>query len=396
MAAFIRSLDDIVGHKNVIPYIKQKLKDNSVPQVILFNGNPGLGKTSIAKVLAISLNGNKESLYKSVIDENKSTDCIKLFNMSSIGDETDVIIQELQNASFSSTGRKVIILDEVHGMTKKAQDAVLVTLEYLPDGIYVFMCTTEISMLKSSLLSRCMTFNLNNLSFNEIKQVIHNKIVSRGLTFDLSKNMVLNLIAVWSNNQPRMAINLLESFTPNSKVTQNELSAFIETNNIPIVITIVEYLYGSLSKGIEFVDSLSITSDLLQSLLEVLKIGLGNESNMVSANDSLRIVKILSENDITNYLDFVIKVNSYEVINKRIFTAKFVEHHTSVYRKSSLDLKPSTDIKSSMLSDMRTIGDNAIERLKNDSSLLSNSDRELQKDVSIEALFELGQPLIED
>lgn len=391
MAEFIKSIDDIIGHKYIINYLKDKVDKNTVPKVILFNGNAGLGKTSIAKVLAILVNGNKSNLYKTVIDENQSTDCIKLFNMSSIGDETDSVVSELQNASFSSTGSKVIILDEVHGMTKKAQDAILVNLEYLPDGIYVFMCTTEMSMLRESLVSRCVTFNLNNLSYNEIKQVIKKKIISRNLTFDMSQELVLNLIASWSNNQPRKALNLIEAFEPNSRITQNELSAFISTSNTPIVISIIEYLYGSLTKGINFIDTLSITPDLLQTMIEVLKVGLGYDSPMVSQDDSRVITKLFISNNINNFLQFTIKVNSVERVSKRVFTSRFIEHHVSILNGVVKNFETSNNIEKVIQADIKTIGDNAIERLKEDASSLTQLDRELQNSVSIDALFELGK-----
>lgn len=391
MAEFIRSIDDIVGHRYIVDFIKDKLTKDTIPNVILFNGNPGLGKTSLAKVIAIALNGNKESLYEPVIDKNESVDCIKLFNMSSVGDETDEVVSELQNASFSSTGRKVVILDEVHGMTKKAQDAILVTLEYLPEGIYVIMCTTELAMLRESLVSRCVTFNLNNLTYNEIKEVIRKKIISQNLSFDLPQDIVLNLIASWSNNQPRKAINLIESFDQGTLVKQSELSAFVPTNNVPIIISMIEYLYGSLTKGIEFVDTLSITHDLLQSMIEVLKVGLGHKSSMVSKEDDRTLNKLFAIHDINNYLQLTITVNSREKISKRVFTSKFIEYHSSIFNGIVKDFKPTSDIQRVMNADIATIGDTAIERLREDASLLTDGERELERDASTDFLFEQGQ-----
>lgn len=391
MKSFIRSLDNIIGHKYIINYLKNKIEKDEVPQVILFHGNPGLGKTSIAKVLAIEVNGNKPSLYESVIDNNESTDCIKLYNMSSVGDETDTIVSELQNASFSSTGRKVLILDEVHGMTKKAQDAILVTLEHLPKEIYVFMCTTEMAMLRESLVSRCITFNLNNLSYNEIKKVINNKISELNLVFDMPKEMVLNIIASWSNNQPRKAINLLEAFEPNSRITQEELSAFVSTTNIPIIISIIEYLYGSMTKGIEFIDSLSITNDLLNSIIEVLKVGLGYTSNMVSESDNFNIVKLFKVNNIDNFLKFALSVTSRERISKRVFLSKFIEYHITIYNGATKDYTKTNDIQRVLNSDIKTIGDNPIESLQNQANEIEDFERQINKDVSIEDLFNMGQ-----
>lgn len=391
MASFIRSLDDIVGHKYVIQFLKDKISKDTIPNVILFNGNAGIGKTSIAKVLAIAVNGNKQSLYKSIIDDNKSTDCVKLFNMSDVGDNTDEVVQELQGAQFSSTNRKVIILDEVHGMTKKAQDAILVTLEYLPENIYVFMCTTELSMLRQSLISRCVTFNLNNLTYNEIKAVIKKKIDERNLTFDLPIEVVLNLIATWSNNQPRRAINLLESFDKNCRVHSSMLQAFIPTDNVPVVLNIINYLYGSITQGIEFLDTLSITPDLLSTTLEVLKIALGGKSSIVTASETRDISKFFVDKSVDNFLKFVINVNSYNEVSKRVFIARFIQNHVSNFNGVSHDFSPTSDANKVYTEDQRTLGENALERLKQDATLLTAENREVQGAASIEALFDGGQ-----
>lgn len=392
MAEFVRTIDDIIGHKYTVLFLKNKIAKDEIPHVILFNGNPGLGKTSLAKVLAIAVNGNKESLYEPVIDRNESTDCIKLFNMSSIGDDTDIVVSELQNATFSSTHRKVIILDEVHGMTKKAQDAILVTLEYLDEDVYVFMCTTEMTMLRESLISRCITFNLNNLSFNEIKTVISNKIKSRHLSFQgITMEMTLSTIASWSNNQPRKAINLLESFEEGSVVTIDMLSAFVSTDNIPLVVHLAEYMYTSLTRGIEFIDSLSITQDFLQAMIEVLKVGLGHKSSMVDFKSSKDIAMLFAKYDIINFLYFTVAINSKDRVSKRMFTANFIKYHTSIFNGMSHNLKPTDDIKSVIQADIRTVSDNAIDRLREKSEGFTDIERKFKKESSIEDLFELGE-----
>lgn len=396
MAKFIRDFDDIIGHKYVISFLKTKLKSGRVPNVILFHGNPGLGKTSIAKVLAITINGGKESLYSSVIDKNESTDCIKLFNMSSVGDDTDSVVSELQSCAFSSTGKKVVILDEVHGMTKKAQDAVLVTLEYLPKNMYVFMCTTEMSMLRDSLISRAVTFNLSNLSYNEIKQVILRKIEERGLRFEGNRELILNLIATWSGNQPRRAINLIETFDENSTITMGDLAAFVNTNNVPVVISLIGYLYGSLTLGVEFIDSMSITNDLLSSLIEVLKVGLGHSSSLVSEDDARYVSKFFIKYDINNYLKFVVDVCSRERVSKRVFTAKFIECHVNVFKNGVHDFSTTTDIASVQHADIATIGDSniaALNQLANSNKQALDFEREVAQSTSLDALFAQGQSI---
>lgn len=387
MAKFVRSIDDIVGHKYIVKYLKSHLISNTVPQTILFNGSAGLGKTSLAKVLAVELNGNDEKQKVSVIDNNQSTDCIKLFNMSDVGDNTDEVVAELQSTGLSSTGLKVVILDEVHGMTKKAQDAILVTLEYLPKNLYVFMCTTDIGLLRESLISRCVVFNLNNLSFNEAKEVIKRCVMERKLHIGMSESVFLNLIAKWSENQPRKALNLLESFDEGSTVTQDDLRAFISVNDVSIVISIMEYMYGSLTKGIALLDSLTITEDFIKCLLDVLQVALGYDSAFVSQEDAQYINKFFTKYPIDNFYRFVIKVTSMPYVRKRNIIALFIENHSSMVTEESH--KPSVDTKKAYLQDIKEIDNNPVELLKKEASLeYNNFENELEKAASIDALFD--------
>ena len=158
----ITSWEQIIGHKNVCRFIRNSLEKNTVRDVILFYGNSGLGKTSIAKLMACHLIAqNNESLLKrciqEVILENKSNEFIKIIGMTDVGEKEDEIAKVKQELSlgFSTVGRKVVIIDEVQGMTKKAQDGLLTELEALQDGIYVFMCTNDVTRLQDALFSRC-------------------------------------------------------------------------------------------------------------------------------------------------------------------------------------------------------------------------------------------------
>ena len=148
MVGKIDSFDKITGHRSLIAYIKHWLETDAVPSVLLFHGNPGLGKSSIAKLMAIEMTTDEETRQESVdavIYNNKSTSGVKLFSMSKIQDREEEIRKvssELQ-MNFVNTQHKVLILDEAHEMSKAAQDSILVELEHLPKGLDVFGCTTD-------------------------------------------------------------------------------------------------------------------------------------------------------------------------------------------------------------------------------------------------------------
>ena len=156
MAKKIYSLDEVIGHKYVVNYFKQRIETMTLPNMIILYGSSGIGKSAIAKIVACEVAGKVKSqefvdkLKDAVIRKDQDTDCIKLFNMSTLSDKEEEIrrVVEEMNTTFSSTGIKFLILDEAHGMSNSAQDSILVELERLPDNVYVILCTTELNGLK--------------------------------------------------------------------------------------------------------------------------------------------------------------------------------------------------------------------------------------------------------
>ena len=156
------NFDDIAGHNNTKEWLKSKLVQDKVPQVLLFCGKPGIGKTSVAKILACELAciDNPEMLRKTkeaVIGEDKSTDNVKLYNMSTLKKDEEVAnVKADLCLGFSTTSRKVIIMDEAHGMSEQAQDSLLTSFENLEQGVYIIICTTDITRLRDAFKSRCI------------------------------------------------------------------------------------------------------------------------------------------------------------------------------------------------------------------------------------------------
>ena len=112
------SFDDIVGHKNLIEFLQDHLSKGTLPQFIIFEGDEGLGKSSFAKFLALELMGRDPQVLKRVIQENKSTESVLLYNMSiNGGKDTAKEVEANLSLGLSGLDRKVIILDEAHDMS---------------------------------------------------------------------------------------------------------------------------------------------------------------------------------------------------------------------------------------------------------------------------------------
>ena len=358
MVGKIDSFDKVIGHKSLITYIQHWIDTDTTPNVLLFHGNPGLGKSSIAKLLAIALTtdeSTRKDAIENVIYNNRSTGSIKLFSMSKIQDKEEEIKKvsgELQ-MNFVNTKHKVLILDEAHEMSKAAQDSILVELEHLPEGLHVFICTTEINAFRPALVSRCKVLELHPLSENEARQLFNREVKERDLTFELQPGLASTLICGWAENQPRKIINLLDNFENHALVKTRELEVFINTVNSSSVIELVKYLYGSMPLGIEYIQSIKLDNTFVMMLIEVTKVAMGVPSNRLSLPDVQYIQSFMQDKDVNKLLQFVIEVSGLSTLYKRRVISAFMRAHVDFKRAI-----PINEIHTSAGADIQAVADN--------------------------------------
>lgn len=363
MAKPITMYSEVIGHRNIIRYVQHAVERDNTQDVLLFYGNAGLGKTSIAKLLAIDIvtryseSALREKYIKDIIVNDESNDSIKLFNMSMI-EEKDEEIQKVKselNVGFSSTKRKVLILDEAQNMKKKAQDSLLRDLEHLSEGVYVFICTTEIGSLTDAMQSRCKTpLFFGDLTMKEAKQLIKRDIEYKQLQFDLNVDLVVALIADWAENQPRRACNLVNNFEDGQLVTRQDIELFINTNAAPAIIELLKYLYGSLTLGMDYIDSIRLDKEFSIMLLEVCKVALGHVSTRITKNDIFFIKDFMSDKDLKNILQFTCEVCGLTSILRRRVISAFMRAHVSY----NVNMFPSRDSEAFKKEDLKTLSQN--------------------------------------
>lgn len=337
MAKKIMSFDDVIGQKNLVRFLQSHIESDTIADVVIFHGTPGVGKSSLAKLLAIEVvyrwandNDAKEKCKKSIILQNTSTENVKLFNMSEISEKEEEIqkVKAELSIGFSKTGRKALILDEAHNMSKKAQDAILTEIEHLPKGVYVFICTTEITALREALQSRGKaTFRLSSLTDAEAKILLRRVIAEKRVTFDINENVVITLVSNWANNQPRKMCNLFDNFEDGSVIHARDLEVFMNTSSASSVIELMKYLYESLPLGLTYLDSMKFDESFVSMLIEVCKVALGGQSSAMSSEEAVYISVYMADKDVKHLLRFTTEVAGLSDLRKRRIVAAFLKSH---------------------------------------------------------------------
>lgn len=390
-----RDLKDIKGHKQIVKWFESCIKNDNLPQVILIDGVPGIGKSSIAKIVACEIackdNPDKLQEYKdSVIDNDKSMPGVRLYNMSNLK-SADAVKEVKADLSFgvSQLSRKVIIMDEAHGMTQEQQDSLLVSFESLQLGIYIIICTTDASSLGEAFMSRCIRRRLNGLTEPEIHTLIRERIHDNRLKFDLNLNFVIKIIASYTGNEPRRAINLLDSFKPDTLITKEELETFVNIYEGKDIIILADYLYsGNILNGLKFIKDMDMTNTFISTLLEVVRIAYGDISVLLGREDSIRLEEITKSDGGFRLLEFAADCSSKGRITRNLISGFFLKH----CNKSSLSQTPvRTSEATTKYKDLELMNVMLDSKLK--ATGVNDEYSDIGVDTSLEEMFEQASTL---
>jgi DNA polymerase-3 subunit gamma/tau len=196
-----RNIACVVGHNSIKKFLKKSVADGTLPQVMLFYGQRGTGKTTIARIIAAGLNCEEGvSLSPCGVCDN----CRSIFTDSGIGNVRDI----LETFKFSPMylNNKVYIFDESHKMSAAAQNGLLKSLEDTPSNIYIIFCTTDKEPLLPTLLDRCYDFCFKGLNEKELLSMIEDIVVTEGKL--LNGDIVKCLIDTSEGSARRLVVNL--------------------------------------------------------------------------------------------------------------------------------------------------------------------------------------------
>lgn len=329
------SFNEVIGHDVLKRYFQERIKSGTLPQFLILEGPEGLGKTSMAEIIAIDLNygaeqsPQRDEAVRLVIDERKSIDCIAKYNMAKdSGKDTAKEVLESLNANMSSTGRKVVICDESHAIREDAQDVFLVETESLPKNVYLIMCTTKKSALKSTLLSRAAVIPLNPLTTSAMVKLLEQEVSSRGLTVQ-GGSATLRMIAEWADNKPRAALNILNAFGDNGTVTTDMVHEFIGYMDMSEVLPLIASLGGSMTYGLGYIGEMRISDSLVDRTIELLRIKLGQPSYKMSVEDFHSARRQLENVPEESIIKFLHGITMVQKLTRSVIISSYVSAHVA-------------------------------------------------------------------
>lgn len=196
-----KSLDEIVGQPHITTTLSNALKNGAISHAYLFTGPRGVGKTSIARILAHEVNGLPYT------DDSIHLDIIEIDAASNRRIDEIRELRERVHTAPTSAKYKVYIIDEVHMLTKEAFNALLKTLEEPPAHVIFILATTEAHKLPETIVSRTQRFTFKPVEESQV--IDHLRYIAKEENSDISDD-ALQLIAQHGGGSFRDSISLLD------------------------------------------------------------------------------------------------------------------------------------------------------------------------------------------
>jgi DNA polymerase-3 subunit gamma/tau len=215
-----RNFDTLVGQEHVVRALTHALEQQRLHHAYLFTGTRGVGKTTLSRILAKSLNcigpdGTGDITAQpcgvcevcTAIDAGRFVDYIEMDAASNRG--VDEMAQLLEQAVYAPSNArfKVYMIDEVHMLTNHAFNSMLKTLEEPPEHVKFILATTDPQKIPVTVLSRCLQFNLKQMPPGHIVSHLDNILGQEGIEFEAP---ALRLLAQGAHGSMRDALSLTD------------------------------------------------------------------------------------------------------------------------------------------------------------------------------------------
>lgn len=187
------NFSEVVGHADIVAALARAIKGDSRPHAYLFTGGTGVGKTTLARIVA-------RKLKAEVIE-------IDAASYSGIDDMRELV--NLGNhAAMSGAGRRMFVIDECHAMSKPAWQALLKMIEEPPSHLFIALATTELAKVPTTIVGRCYHVALRNLKDVEVEDLVLRVIEAEAWKVD---DDVITAVVQAANGSARNSLSILDA-----------------------------------------------------------------------------------------------------------------------------------------------------------------------------------------
>ena len=328
------TFSEMVGQTHTVKTLINALDADSLHHAFLFTGTRGVGKTTIARIFAKSINCEAGVSSKPCgkcptcieIDQGQSVDLIELDAASHTGVDNMRVI--LANAQYMPTKNryKIYLIDEVHMLSKSSFNALLKTLEEPPEHIKFLLATTDPQKLPVTILSRCLQFTLQKLTHEEILGQLKFIMEAEGLEYE---ELALGQIADFGNGSMRDALSLLDQSISygNGTVMSKDIKAMLGLVHHDDILSLATHLFNQDAEAvINFVKELSHKGEDLSHALK----------DLTSLFHQISIAQIIDNTQISND----IKALATQISNQDLQ----LFYHMAINGSKDMPLAPSEQI----------------------------------------------------
>ncbi|MGL4616924.1 MAG: DNA polymerase III subunit gamma/tau [Mycoplasmoidaceae bacterium] len=302
------NFSNIIGQFYIKKILLNSLINNMISHAYIFSGPRGVGKTSIARIFAKSINcTNKINGDACCVCKNcklfSSSDCMDIIELDAASNNG---VNEIRNLIDSTKfvpsvfSKKVYIIDESHMLTNSSWNALLKTLEDPPKNVVFIFATTEVNKIPLTILSRCQRFDFEKIGKDVLKQFIHNIIKLENIK--ISPDAIDEIISI-SDGSVRDCLSILnqtQSYS-NNEIKSNDIREIFGLLDIKSKMNLIELIISNdilnisllinkyESKGVNFY---KLCFQLIEILLDKL---------FYIKSGSFENLKILNEENIDNF-----------------------------------------------------------------------------------------------